>query len=155
MFLRTAKGDKLRSARLSPCRMQNHVICLVFKGILKPNQHFPCSDFLSGSKILFCCVRFLYTYLTIHPPSSGQDPVPCFVQGAAVYVHIRYAVFVALTISEVFFMGIIRCFRLYRACFNLAGVPGLIACTKYLCGALKLEEMPAKSSDFSGSAVYE
>jgi len=58
-------------------------------------------------------------------------------------------------ISEVYFMGIIRCFRLYRACFNLAGVPGLIACTKYLCGALKLEEMPAKSSDFSGGAVYE
>jgi len=52
-------------------------------------------------------------------------------------------------------MWFFRCFRLYRACYDLDGVHGLIACTKFLCGALKLEEMPAKSSDFSGGAVYE
>ena len=52
-------------------------------------------------------------------------------------------------------MGILRVFRLYRACFDLAGMPGLIYCTKYLCGALKLDQIPSKSSDFSVGATYE
>ena len=45
-------------------------------------------------------------------------------------------------------MGFFRCIRLYSACFRLAGMAGLIACTKYLCGALKLDEISQKSSDF-------
>ena len=33
-------------------------------------------------------------------------------------------------------MGIIRIFRLYRACFDLAGAQGFISFTQYLCVAL-------------------
>lgn len=52
-------------------------------------------------------------------------------------------------------MGLLRCIRLYSACFRLAGVPGLIACTKYLCGILKLDETTPKSSVFPVGAAYE
>lgn len=52
-------------------------------------------------------------------------------------------------------MGIRSKILLFSECFKLAGIPGLIACSKYLCGRLKLEEIPVKSSDFPVGAVYE
>lgn len=52
-------------------------------------------------------------------------------------------------------MRILHCFRLYRACYRIAGVAGLIACTKYLCGVLKLDQTVVKSSDFSGGVAYD
>lgn len=47
-------------------------------------------------------------------------------------------------------MSIKHCLRLYSACFNLAGFHGLIYCTKYLCGAVKLDKIPEKSSNMAG-----
>ena len=47
-------------------------------------------------------------------------------------------------------MSIKRCFRLYSACYRLNGFRGLISCTKYLCGALKLEQISEKSSELAG-----
>ena len=47
-------------------------------------------------------------------------------------------------------MAIKRIFTLYSACYRLNGFDGLISCTKYLCGALKLDDIPQKSSDFPG-----
>lgn len=38
--------------------------------------------------------------------------------------------------------------RLFSECFKLAGVGGLIACGKYLFGALKLSDLDSKSSVF-------
>ena len=64
------------------------------------------------------------------------DPAPLFVQGAAQYSYIQYGVFVALDILEVLNMGIIRIFRLYRECFDLAGAQRLISCTNNLYEAL-------------------
>ena len=52
-------------------------------------------------------------------------------------------------------MGIVSKIRLYSECFKLAGFSGVIACSKYLCGRLVLDELPLKSSDFSVGAVYE
>lgn len=52
-------------------------------------------------------------------------------------------------------MGIGRCFRLYRACYRIGKISGLIACTKYLCGRLHLDQTAVKSSDFSGGVIYE
>ena len=72
-------------------------------------------------KSLFCCVRFLYIFPTGQGSPSARDPAPPFVQGAAVYVHIRYGAFVALDISEVLFMGIVSVIRLFRECYSIAG----------------------------------
>lgn len=63
--------------------------------------------------------------------------------------------FVAFIILEVFIMGIIHCFRLFQECFQLAGMRGLISCTKYLCGALQLDHLPEKSSEFPVGATYD
>ncbi len=52
----------------------------------------------TAQKILFCCVRFIYTYLTIQVRCSVLDPTPPFVQAYQRYVHIPYAPFVALEI---------------------------------------------------------
>ena len=70
------------------------------------------------------------------------------------YVHIRYGAFVALDILEVCYMGFVSVFRLFRECYSIAGCTGLIAVAKYLCGGLKLCELDAKSSDFSGGDLY-
>ena len=40
--------------------------------------------------------------------------------------------------------------RLFRECFRLAGVTGLKACFKYLCGALPLDPLDPKSSVLLG-----
>lgn len=77
------------------------------------------------------------------------DPTPSFVQGAVSYVHIRYAVFVVLYIFGGVFMGFFHKIRLYIECFNLAGIVGLKACHKYLCGVLSLPDLPSESSVFS------
>ena len=45
--------------------------------------------------------------------------------------------------------------KLLFACYRLAGMTGLLACCKYLCGRIVLDEIPLKSSDFSGGAAYE
>lgn len=84
-----------------------------------------------------------------------QDPAPLFVQGAAVYSHIRYASFVALEISGGAFMGFLSKLRLYSECFKIGKFAGLIACSKYLCGKLQLEDLTLKSSEMSVGAVYE
>ena len=49
-------------------------------------------------------------------------------------------------------MSLKRCFRLYSACYRLNGFHGLISCTKYLCGALKLDQIPEKSSELAGAS---
>lgn len=50
-------------------------------------------------------------------------------------------------------MGLISKFRLFSECFHIAGFTGLLACAKYLCGALKLDEITSKSSDFPVGAA--
>ena len=67
-----------------------------------------------------------------------------------VYVHIPYGVFVALDFLEVSNMGLYSKIRLFSECFKIAGVAGLIACAKYLCGALRLDHLDPKSSVFLG-----
>lgn len=47
-------------------------------------------------------------------------------------------------------MGLLFKIRLFRECFRLAGVSGLIACTKYLCGALQLDHLDPKTSVLQG-----
>lgn len=84
-----------------------------------------------------------------------QDPAFPFVQGAVWYAHIRYAVFVALEISGGAFMGFLFKLRLYSECFKIGKFAGLIACTKYLCGQLRLEELTVKSSEIPVGAAYE
>ena len=42
-------------------------------------------------------------------------------------------------------MGLLFKIRLFRECFRLAGRTGLIACAKYLCGALPLDPLDPKS----------
>ena len=74
------------------------------------------------------------------------DPTPSFVQDAVLYVHIRYAAFVALDIFGGAFMGFFHKIRLYIECFNLAGIDGLKACHKYLSGVLSLPNLPSESS---------
>ena len=82
------------------------------------------------------------------------DPNPDFVRFLQSYVYMRMRPFVALEILEVDSMPKVNIFSLYRECFRTAGVTGLIACTKYLCGALKLEEIPQESLDFP-EVAYE
>lgn len=41
-------------------------------------------------------------------------------------------------------MRLIRIFYLFSECFSIAGTAGLIACAKYLCGALVLSEIDEK-----------
>lgn len=65
------------------------------------------------------------------------------------YVHIRYAAFVALDFLEVSFMGVFQNLRLFFECFKLAKFRGLVACAKYLSGALRLQDLDVKSSVFS------
>ena len=64
------------------------------------------------------------------------------------YVHIPYGAFVALDIFGGAFMGFFQKLRLYIECFNLAGIVGLKACHKYLCGVLSLPDLPSDSSVF-------
>lgn len=45
-------------------------------------------------------------------------------------------------------MGLFRVFCLFSECFNIAGIGGLIACAKYLCGLLQLSDLDLKSSIF-------
>lgn len=71
------------------------------------------------------------------------------MQGAGVYVHIRYGAFVALDIFGGTNMRIVHVIRLFSACYRLAGFSGLIACAKYLCGALTLDDFTSDSSDFA------
>ena len=71
------------------------------------------------------------------------------------YVHIRYGVFVALDIFGGAKMAKVSKIKLLFACYRLAGMTGLLACCKYLCGRIVLDEIPLKSSDFSGGAAYE
>ena len=52
-------------------------------------------------------------------------------------------------------MRLLHCFRLYRVCFNLSGVFGIIACTKYLFGRLQLGCSPAESSVFPVGAAND
>lgn len=52
-------------------------------------------------------------------------------------------------------MSVISKLRLYSECFKLAGISGLIACTKYLFGRLELDEIPSDSSYFQVGAAYE
>ena len=47
-------------------------------------------------------------------------------------------------------MGLLFKIRLFRECFRLAGRTGLIACAKYLCGALRLDPLDPKSSVLLG-----
>lgn len=47
-------------------------------------------------------------------------------------------------------MGLFSNIRLFFACYRLAGVTGLKACFKYLCGALRLDPLDLKSSVFGG-----
>lgn len=84
-----------------------------------------------------------------------QDPAPLFVQGAVVYTHIRYAPFVALEIIGGAFMGFLSKLRLYSECFKIGKFVGLIACSKYLCGRLQLEDLTSKSSEIPVGASYE
>lgn len=72
-----------------------------------------------------------------------------FVQGAVGYAHIRYAAFVALEIFGGVFMRFIRWIRLFSECYKIAGLRGVKACAKYLCGVLQLDDSEVKSSDFS------
>ena len=51
-------------------------------------------------------------------------------------------------------MGLIRIFYLFSECFSIAGIDGLIACAKYLCGVLVLSEIDEKSSVFSDGDFY-
>lgn len=53
------------------------------------------------------------------------------------------------------YMGFISKLRLFSECFKIGKFAGLIACGKYLCGRLVLEDLPSKSPDFSVGAVYE
>lgn len=47
-------------------------------------------------------------------------------------------------------MGLYSKIRLFSECFKIAGAAGLIACAKYLCGALSLSHLDPKSSGFTG-----
>ena len=47
-------------------------------------------------------------------------------------------------------MGLFSKIRLFFACYRLAGVAGLKACFKYLCGALPLDPLDPKSSVLLG-----
>ena len=45
-------------------------------------------------------------------------------------------------------MGFFRCIRLYSECFKLAGMSGIKACFRFLTGALIVDGLDPKSSDF-------
>ena len=45
-------------------------------------------------------------------------------------------------------MGIVSLFRLFRECFLIAGLTGLIACCKYLFGSHSLPNIDVNSSVF-------
>ena len=47
-------------------------------------------------------------------------------------------------------MGIYSKIRLFSECFKIAGIAGLIACVKYLSGALQLDLLEPKSLVFLG-----
>ena len=83
-----------------------------------------------------------------------QDPAPPFVQGAVLYSHIPYAVFVALDILGGAFVGLRFKIRLFSECFKLAGLTGVRACAAYLSGRLKLDDFTAESSESSEGAFY-
>lgn len=52
-------------------------------------------------------------------------------------------------------MGVISKLRLFSECFKIGKITGLIACAKYLCGALKLDDISSNSSDFPVGAAYD
>jgi len=78
----------------------------------------------------------------------------CLYKVHKVYSHIRYAPFVALDILRGVFMGFLGIIRLFSECYKLAGGTGLIACAKYLCGALRLSDLDEKSSVFFEGDFY-
>ena len=51
-------------------------------------------------------------------------------------------------------MGFLFKLRLYSECFKIGKFAGLIACNKYLCGRLKLDDLTVKSSEIPVGAVY-
>ena len=67
------------------------------------------------------------------------------MQDAARYSHIQYAPFVAVEISGGAFMSFLSKLRLHSECFKIGKIAGLIACSKYLCGKLQLEDLTLKS----------
>ena len=99
-------------------------------------------------KILFCCVRFLYILSTIQARAGSQDPTPLFVQGAAVYVHIRYGAFVALEIYGGVIMRVFRYIRVLFECYRIGKWLGVRGWFRYLFGQLELEENAQKVADF-------
>jgi len=42
-------------------------------------------------------------------------------------------------------MSFLSKLRLYSECFKIGKIAGLIACSKYLCGKLQLEDLTLKS----------
>lgn len=50
-------------------------------------------------------------------------------------------------------MGVYSKIRLFSECFKIAGTPGLIACTKYLFGALRLDHLDPKCSVSTGGVI--
>lgn len=68
------------------------------------------------------------------------------------YVH---TAFVALEIFGGVFMGFSFTIRLFISGFQLAGLPGLIACVKYRLGLLRLDEIELKSSASTVGDIYD
>ena len=52
-------------------------------------------------------------------------------------------------------MSFLSKLRLYSECFRIGKFAGLIACSKYLCGQLQLDDLTVKSSEIAAGAVYE
>lgn len=71
------------------------------------------------------------------------------------YVHIRYGVFVALDILEVFILGFFGKISLLLECFRVGKFRGFFAGVKYLCGALRLPDLEVKSSVFGVGGLNE
>ena len=99
-------------------------------------------------KNLFCCVRFLYILSIIQARAGSQDPTPLFVQGAGVYVHIRYGAFVALDIYGGVIMRVKRWIGVLFECYRIAKWRGVRAWFRYLFGLLELEENAQIVADF-------
>lgn len=100
-------------------------------------------------KISFCCIRFIYTYLTKQVRYSLSDPAPPFVQGAVGYAYILHPAFVALDIFGGVFMRIVRLIPVLFECYSIGKWRGVLAWCKYLCGVLSLSDLSVESLDFS------
>ncbi|MGM9590013.1 MAG: hypothetical protein ACI3V0_07570, partial [Faecousia sp.] len=62
-----------------------------------------------------------------------------------------HTTFVALDIFGGSFMGLLCLFRLFSECFDIAGVSGLIDCTKYLFSVLRRPDLDPRSLAFQVS----